>query len=378
MVETITPVVHGGRRGRWGVVLSLHVLGAGIAAATFGALLGGAGSLLGAPWGTAGLVAVIVVASLYLARELLGVRVPVPQLKRQVPEWWRTFFGPGASSFLYGLGLGVGFLTYLLHGTLVVVSVAAVASGRPLAGALLMVPFGIARGATAFVARRASSPEAGAALVGRLASSSSWWGWRLAHVAVLAAVLVASAVALGSVTRSRADLGALAAAILAVAFGAAVIAKIVTWRRWRRALAAYDVPLERAVAVAVPALEAVVAVLPFLGFARAAGTVAFVLLVGFSLAIVVARVRRGPRLECGCFGGVRSRDYRVLLLRNALLGAAALAAWRWAPPADAMPFRAPTGAEVVPAVLVALGSVGIVALAVVGGRLLRTPPRSGL
>src|ERR1044072_7545809 len=110
MVETITPVVHGGSRGRWGTVFALHVLGATIAAATFGALLGGAGSLLGAPWGAAGIVAVSALAGLYLARELLGVRVPVPQLKRQVPEWWRTFFGPSASSFLYGLGLGVGFL----------------------------------------------------------------------------------------------------------------------------------------------------------------------------------------------------------------------------------------------------------------------------
>jgi hypothetical protein len=137
-----------------------------------------------------------------------------------------------------------------------------------------------------------------------------------------------------------------------------------------------DVPVERAVAVAVPALEAVIAVLPFLGFARAAGAIAVALLVVFSVAIVIARVRRGPRLECGCFGGVRARDYRVLLLRNASLAVAAVIAWRWAPPVGAMPFRAPTTAELVPAVLVALGSVAVVALAVAGGRLLRTPPRA--
>src|SRR4051812_8041832 len=363
MVETITPVVHGGRRGRWGMVLALHVLGAGMAAAAFGALLGGAGRLLGAPWGAAGLGAVVVVAALYLAREIFSVRVPVPQLKRQVPEWWRTFFGPRTSSFLYGLGLGVGFLTYLLHGPLVVVSVAAVASGRPLVGALVMASFGIARGATASIARRASTPDANAALVGRLAAAASWRGWRLAHVLATGAVLLAAFGAMRSLTWGISDVGALAAAVLAVTFGAAAIAKVTTWRRWRRSLAAYDVPAGGVVAPAVPALESVVAILPFLGFPRTAGAVAFVLLGAFSVAIVVARIRRGPRLECGCFGGVRSRDYRVLLLRNAVLAVVALSAWRWGPPAATLPFRAPTGSELVPALLVTLGSVAIVALA---------------
>jgi len=53
--------------------------------------------------------------------ELTPVSVPVAQLRRQVPEWWRTFFGRRVASVLYGAGLGVGFLTYLSHGTLVVV-----------------------------------------------------------------------------------------------------------------------------------------------------------------------------------------------------------------------------------------------------------------
>lgn len=376
MVETITPVVHGGRRGRWGVVLALHVLGAASAAAAFGAVLGGAGELLGAPWGAAGLAALVVVAALYLARELLGVPVPVPQLKRQVPEWWRTFFGSRTSAFLYGLGLGVGFLTYLLHGTLVVVSVAAVASGRPLVGALVMAPFGIARGATASIARRASTPDANAALIGRLAAASSWQGWRLAHVVVTGGVMVAAFVAMRSLTSDRADLGALAAAVLSVTFGVAAITKVTAWQRWRRSLTAYDVPAARAVAVAVPVLESVVAFLPFLGFASVAGAVAIVLLGAFSIAIVTARVRRGRRLECGCFGGVRSRDYRVLLLRNAVLAVVAVAAWRWAPPRAALPFRLPTATELVPALLVALGSVAIASLAAVAARALR-PPRSG-
>src|SRR5919108_375060 len=39
MVETITPVVYGGR-ARWVVALALHVLGATVTAALFGAALG--------------------------------------------------------------------------------------------------------------------------------------------------------------------------------------------------------------------------------------------------------------------------------------------------------------------------------------------------
>ena len=166
MAETITPVVHGGSRSRWAVSVTLHVLGAGLAAAAFGALLGAAGGLLGAPWGAAGWWLVAAIAIAYLVAEATGLRVPVPQLRRQVPDWWRTFFGPAPAAFLYGAGLGVGFLTYLTHGTLVVVALAAVASGQSLAGALLVAPFGVARALTVVAARGVRSPAEAAELVG--------------------------------------------------------------------------------------------------------------------------------------------------------------------------------------------------------------------
>jgi hypothetical protein len=89
MAETITPVVHGGSRSAWAMSLTLHVLGASIAAAAFGAALGAFGALMGAPWGTAGALAVAGAAAVYLLVEL-GLRVPVPQLRRQVPDWGRA------------------------------------------------------------------------------------------------------------------------------------------------------------------------------------------------------------------------------------------------------------------------------------------------
>ena len=143
MAETITPVVHGGSRRAWAVSVAVHALGAGIAAATLGALLGGFGALLGAPWGRTGAMAVAAVAGVYLVAEF-GIGVPVPQLRRQVPDWWRTFFPPRVAAFLYGIGLGPGFLAYLMHGTLVAVAVAAAATGSALVGALLVAGFGLA------------------------------------------------------------------------------------------------------------------------------------------------------------------------------------------------------------------------------------------
>ena len=357
MVETITPVVHGGRGRRWVGLLALHATGATLAAAAFGAVLAALGALLDAPWDV-GLALVAAVSALYLA-EVLGARVPVPQLRRQVPNWWRSFFPFGVASFLYGVGLGVGFFTYLTRGTLVVVSTAAFVSGEPLIGALVLAPFGLARGLTASVAFRARTAEDGSALVDRLARSASRPGWRVAHGVVLSAVLVTSLVAFGE-TGGRTDVGALAAAILAVTFGVAAVAKLTRLTAWRRSLASYGLParVERPAGIAVPVAELAIAVLPVLGLVSTAGRLAFAALVAFSAAVLWGRVRVGPKVGCGCFAGDRVRDYRYLLGRNALLMAIAAVAWREgtdAPPVVSL--APPSGSDVVAALLVVLGLV---------------------
>ena len=374
MVETITPVVHGGSRSRWGVSLSLHVAGATAAAAVFGSLVGAAGGLLGAPWGVAGIALVGALAAAYLAREL-GVPVPVPQLRRQVPDWWRTFFPPHVAALLYGIGLGPGFLTYVGHGTLVVVSAAAIASGRPLVGAALLAPFGLARGLGPVLAFGVRSPREGAALVDRLGRSASGLRWRVANAVVLSAVLAAALMRVRA-PGSSSDAGALAGALLALAFGAAAIAKLVRWRAWRRALATYRLPAAtaRRVAVGVPVLELAVATLPFLGLVSAAGAAALVALVAFSAVVVAGRLRAGRRLECGCFGSSASRDYRFLLARNLGLAVFAFVAWRAGANAPVVrSLGSPAGSEWVPAALVVLGLalatwVGTVAVTAPGRR----------
>jgi Methylamine utilisation protein MauE len=328
MVETINPVVHGGRAGRWAGSVALHVTGAVASAGAFGAILAAAGSLLGAPWGGGGALLIALVTLLYLVREaaVVPVPVPVPQLRKQVPQWWRTFFSLPVAAFLYGTGLGVGFLTYLTHGTLVVVAAAAAASGTPLVGAALVAPFGLARGLSVLVAARARRPEEGSALVARLARSASSPRWRAVHVVVLLAVGVAAAAMLPT---SHVTAAPVAAAVLGAAFGWSAGAKIARPASWRRVVGAYALPrwMQRMSVILVPAGEAAIVGLVVMGMHRTAGIAALVILAAFSAAILRARRRFGNVVACGCFGTSVGRDYRILLLRNALLaGGASFAA----------------------------------------------------
>ena len=358
MAETITPVVHGGSRSAWGVSLAAHVLGAALSAAALGAVLGAFGALLGAPWGAAGLLVVAAAAAVYLAAEL-GARIPLPQLRRQVPDWWRTYFPPWAAAFLYGIGLGPGFLTYLTHGTLVAVAVAAAATGSPLLAAAIVMPFGVARGLTVVVAYDVLTPAEGASLVERLSRWSSQIGWRLANAIALGAVAVIALVR-SSASDEPWEAGALAAAALTVTFGAAALTKLAGWRSWRRALRSYGLPgrSEPCAAFAVPAAEALVALLPLMGLGSSAGLLAIVLLSALSIAIVAARARGDRRIDCGCFGPARRRDYRVLLLRNGALALMAAVAWRAGQDAWALrSLGVPRGSEFLPAAITLVGLV---------------------
>src|SRR5215207_5059274 len=214
MVETITPVVHGGSRSRWGISLALHAIAAAVAAAIVASLLAGAGALLGAPWGVPGATLVVAAAAMYVAREL-GARVPVPQLRRQVPDWWRTFFPPHVAAFV---------------------------SGRPLLGSAVLAPFGLARGLGPVLAFGVRSPSDAADLVERLDRSASRARWRVANALALSAVLVATALEVRTIDGPP-EVGALAAAGLALTFGAAAVVKLGRGAARRRTLRSYGLPL---------------------------------------------------------------------------------------------------------------------------------------
>jgi hypothetical protein len=363
MVETITPVVHGGR-ARWLGALGLHVAGSTLAAGAFGAALGAIGGLLGAPWGAAGAWAIAAVALGYALAELPGVSLPVPQLRRQVPDWWRTFFGPSTTALLYGVGLGIGFLTFLAHGTLVVVAAAAVASGRPAWSAIAVGAFGLARGGAALAAVAVRTADDAPGLVDRLAARSDR-SRRVGNGLALVAVAAAAGLAARGLGGGWADL---AAAVVAGTFAWSAAAKAVARRRWRSVLAARRLPdaARRVATWAVPAAEALVPALAVLGFRRASAALALALLGAFTVDVVRVRLVVGPDVACGCFGGRRTVPASVQLARNAALGAAAALAVAAAVdrPAIAWP-SVPRGVDLLPA---AIAATGLAAAALVAWR----------
>ncbi len=321
MVETITPVVYGGRT-RWAAALTLHVVGATTTAALFGAALGAIGMVLEAPWGRAGLVALAAVAVVYTLGELPGVTAAVPQLRRQVPDWWRAFFSWPIAAALYGAGLGVGFFTFLSHGTLVVVAFAALASGDPLFGAAVVGAFGLARGLSAARGARIRTQEDSQRLVDRLAALPE----RPREIAngAMSACVAALALVLGV----RADDGwsSLATAALALVFAWAAGSKAVDVPAWRRTLAAHGLPqnIEKSATIAVPVAEALVPLLVVMGQTEAAGVWALALTAVFTAEALRAWRRSGPQVPCGCFGGREPVAPPALLLRNAGLAAVAI------------------------------------------------------
>lgn len=317
MVETISPVVHGGH-ARWLATLALHTLGATGTAALFGAALGWIGRALGAPWQRPGLLALATVSALYAVGALTRLRVPVPQLRRQVPDWWRTFFGRSFAAMLYGAGLGIGFLTYLSTGTLVVVAFAAAASGRPVIGAIVMGPFGLVRGLSAIVSWRSTSQEQSRALVDRLVAAPG--SARRTAISIVLGLIAFAAVA-ASIRVAAGSWSTLAAAALASVFSWAAVSKVAGRRRWLRALGAHGMSptLERIVAWAVPVAEAFVPVLVVVGLPIEAALWSATLVTAFSLALVGARRRLGDRVPCGCFGGRDAVDVRAALARNLAL-----------------------------------------------------------
>jgi hypothetical protein len=356
MAQTITPVVHGGSRRRWAGSVALHVLGASLSAAAMGGLLGAIGSILGAPWGIAGMLGLILLALAYAARELFGLPVPIPELRRQVPEWWRGSFGPRIAAFLYGVALGPGFGTHLRHGTFVVVAGAAIAVGDPVLGMAMLLPFGFARALGVAVASGARNERAVMAAGERLERIGSGPFPRIAN----AIALLGLAAAAGVVNIDDGGPASWAvSAVIAGTFGWAAAAKALRPSAWREALAVHGLPprAERGTALLVPAAEASVAALLLAGSIRMGAALALGLLGLFSAALVRARRLRGDRLPCGCFGTRGRRSVRWLLARNAALAALALLAL--SRPA-AIPLAAPSTEDVLPAAL-AIGGIALTA-----------------
>jgi hypothetical protein len=353
MVDTIAPVVHGGNRRRWAGALALHVAGATISAAVLGGLLGAAGSALGAPWGVAGTALIVVVALAYAAREAVGLPVPIPDARRQVPQWWRESLSPGTTGFLYGAGLGVGFATHLRHGTLVAVAAVVLDAGDPVLGIVAFAGFGLARSVAVGVTWTATDDRGAATLTRALERAAVGGVPRLANGAALLGLVV---VAAARPTPVADTVGSVPALVVAALFAASAAAKLLRPRLWGRTVADHELPrpVDAVASAVIPVAEATVPVLVLTGAARDAAVVALVLLVAFSAALIRLRTRVGDRVPCGCFGRRRWRDVRLLLLRNTGIGLVAAVAV--AGP-DRIALDVPRSADVLPAALAAVGAV---------------------
>lgn len=124
----------------------LHGAGYALGAVILGLVLGLAGGLLGfagasvlthAALGLAGLV--------YGAHQLGFLRVPYPQRRAQVPHDARQRFPMWFIGGLYGISLGLNYLTYVQTPILYLVTAAAVASGNVTSAIVLFLAFNAGR-----------------------------------------------------------------------------------------------------------------------------------------------------------------------------------------------------------------------------------------
>jgi len=112
-----------------------------------GALLGLLGSWLPATaeWQTGKAVLLGLLSLLYALHELQIITLPTPQRKRQVPDGWRYTLPSSLVALFFGLLLGLGYVTFIIVATFYIITIAAVLSGSPLLGAILLGLFGLGR-----------------------------------------------------------------------------------------------------------------------------------------------------------------------------------------------------------------------------------------
>ncbi|HWF73932.1 MAG TPA: hypothetical protein VG186_11340 [Solirubrobacteraceae bacterium] len=190
MLASITPLGERGRHSRWAITVTAFLFGATLAGVALGALAGAIGALvLPASVGLAPRLGAVAAAG--LVATLLDVRAErVPGPRRQVNEDWLRAFRGWVYGLGYGVQLGLGITTVVSSAALYVAVVAALASGEPGRGALVLGCFGVARGLTLLGAARVRRPEQLIALHRRL---GQWRGRaRTAAATTLAAVTAAA------------------------------------------------------------------------------------------------------------------------------------------------------------------------------------------
>jgi len=159
MLASITPLGERGRRSRWGITVSAFLLGATLAGAAEGAVLGLLGSAVLGDGISARARLLVLVGGLVLA-VLLELALPaVPGPNRQVNERWLDEFRGWVYGFGFGAQLGLGITTVVTSAATYVAMLVAFLAADPGWGALVLGVFGAIRGATPLLAARVQGPE---------------------------------------------------------------------------------------------------------------------------------------------------------------------------------------------------------------------------
>ncbi len=167
MLASITPLGERGRQSHWSITITAFALGAVVAGAAAGALLGGLGwLLLRAIAENARLALLAAAVALAIALDARAPRVPGP--RRQVSERWLDEY----RGWVYGLGfgaqLGVGVATIVSSAATYVALLAAGLSADPLGGAVIVGCYGAVRGLQPLTAAGVRTQRGLIALHGRL------------------------------------------------------------------------------------------------------------------------------------------------------------------------------------------------------------------
>lgn len=130
----------------WLPTFAMHGAGYALGALILGTALGAAGALLGfAGLGTLALVVLAAVGLIYGAHQLDFLRVPYPQRRAQVPHDARQRFPKWVIGGLYGLSLGLDYLTYVQTPLLYLVTLAALFTGNVPEAIALIALFNLGR-----------------------------------------------------------------------------------------------------------------------------------------------------------------------------------------------------------------------------------------
>ncbi|MBB1491071.1 methylamine utilization protein MauF [Paracoccus sp. MC1854] len=146
-ISLLRPTGRGAKAvAEWLPTFAMHGAGYALGALILGTALGALGAILGfAGFGTVALVLLALVGLIYGAHQLDFLRVPYPQRRAQVPHDARVRFSKPVVGGLYGLALGLDYMTYVQTPLLYLVTAAAVLTGNIPEAIALIALFNIGR-----------------------------------------------------------------------------------------------------------------------------------------------------------------------------------------------------------------------------------------